>query len=123
MERQQALWANLGLQPGVHIGILREDGVLVSHWPLSNTKVTPQLLSAKPLADAIANNATNGFYREAGKTWILNREGVYQRMRAYPAYTYLSIANNFFLHLWWRTIQVPIYTFVILYLLAFTLYS
>ena len=123
MERQQALWANLGLQPGINIGILREDGALISMWPFASAKFDPLQYSAKPLSAAIAKNATNGFYREPGKNWLLNREGVYQRMRNYPAYTFLSIPNQFFVNLWWRTIQVPIYTFLLLYLLAFTIYT
>ena len=123
VEKPQALWANLGLQPGAQIGILREDGVLLSMWPLSNAKFNPMLFQGKSLTTEIAKNVSNGFYRELDNQWRSQREGVYQRMRAYPAYAFLSIPNGFVLNLWWRTIQAPIYTFLLLYLLATALYN
>lgn len=122
MEKQQALWANLGLQPGVNIGILREDGALISTWPLSGKQFDPKQFPANHLSAEIAKNASNGFYREPNVQWRMQREGVYQRMRVYPAYTFLSVPNDFILKLWWRTVQPPIYTFLFLYLLAATVY-
>ena len=122
LERQQALWANLGLQQGVQIGLIREDGVLLSMWPLSSA-VDPKLFQAKSLTNEISKNVTNGFYIEANAHWGMQREGVYQRLQAYPAYAFLSMPNSFLLNLWWRTIQVPVYTFLLLYLLGATLYS
>ena len=123
MEKQQALWANLGLQPGVNIGILREDGTLISTWPLSGKQFDPKLFQAKYLSAAISVNASNGFYREPNSAWHLHREGVYQRMRGYPAYTFFSIPNDVIRNLWWGTVQPPIYTFLFLYFLAATIYS
>lgn len=64
LERQQALWATIGLQPGVRIGLVREDGVLLSLWPLSSTAFDSKLFHAKSLSHAIAGHAANGFFRE-----------------------------------------------------------
>jgi len=122
LERQQALWSNLGLQAGVQIGLLREDGVLLSMWPLSS-EVDPKRFHAKYLSDEITKNITNGFYREANENWARQREGVYQRLQAYPAYAFLSMPNSFLLNLWWSTIKAPVYTFLLLYLLGATIYS
>lgn len=123
MEKQQALWANLGLQPGMNIGILREDGAIISTWPFAGKALDPKLSPTNHLSAEIAKNASNGFYREPNNQWRKQREGVYQRMRVYPAYTFLSIPNGYILKMWWRTIQPPIYTFLFLYLLGATIYS
>ncbi len=123
LERQQALWSNLGLQADVQIGLLREDGVLLSMWPLSSSKFNPKLFQAKSLSEEITKNVTNGFYSEPNKSWRNQREGVYQRLHAYPVYTFLSMPNSFLLRLWWNTIQVPIYTLLFLYLIGATIYS
>ncbi len=123
LERQQSLWANLGLQPGVQIGLLREDGVMLSMWPLPSAKFDPKNLGNKPLFDAIATNLTNGFFTTPNQRWSNQREGVYQRLRAYPAYAFLSVPNKFLLGLWWKTVQVPIYMFLLLFALAVSIYG
>jgi len=124
LERQQALWANLGLQPGAQIGLLREDGVMLSMWPLpSSAQFDPKSLRNQPLLDAIGTNLTNGFFTLPNEHWSSQREGVYQRLRAYPAYTFLSVPNRFLLGLWWKTVQVPIYMFLLLFVLAVSIYG
>jgi len=123
MERQQSLWANLGLQPGAQIGLLREDGVMLSMWPLPGAKFDPRTLSNKPLLEAISSSLTNGFFTTPNKNWRDQREGVYQRLRVYPVYTFLSVPNGFIFDLWWKTIQVPIYTFLLLFVLGASVYS
>jgi len=115
MERQQALWANLGLQPGAQIGLMREDGVLLSMWPMPGGKFNPRSFQMKSLSQSLQQNVANGFFQVPAQSWGEQREGVYQRLRAYPAYTFLSIPNRLLLGMWWKSVQLPIYLLLVLF--------
>ena len=109
MERQQALWANLGLQPGAQIGLMREDGVLLSLWPMPGEKFDPKSFQIQSLSQSLQKNVANGFFQIPAADWGGQRQGVYQRLRTYPAYAFLSIPNRMLLGLWWKNVQLPIY--------------
>ncbi len=115
MERQQALWANLGLQPGAQIGLMREDGVLLSMWPMPGGKFDPLSFQMKPLSQSLQKNVANGFFQIPAQSWGEQREGVYQRLRAYPAYAFLSVPNRLLLGMWWKNVQLPIYLLLALF--------
>ncbi|MBT9612751.1 MAG: diguanylate cyclase [Burkholderiales bacterium] len=115
MERQQALWANLGLQPGAQIGLMREDGVLLSMWPMPGGKFDPKSFQAKTLSQAIQKNSANGFFESIDASWIDHRVGTYQRLRTAPLYAFMSVSNELNLRLWWRTVQLPIYLLLVLF--------
>jgi diguanylate cyclase (GGDEF)-like protein len=124
LERQQALWANLGLPPQAQIGLLREDKVLLSMWPLDKGKQFElKPIQAQALAQAIEKSVANGFYRAPAARWSARREGVYQRLRNYPAYTFLSVSNELFLSIWWQIVQVPIFVFLTLFVLGAVIYD
>lgn len=115
MERQQALWANLGLQPGAQIGLMREDGVLLSMWPMPGGKFDPRSFQMNTLSQSLQKNVANGFFQISAQSWGEQREGVYQRLRAYPAYAFLSVPNRLLLGLWWKNVQLPIYLLLVLF--------
>lgn len=115
MERQQALWANLGLQPGAQIGLMREDGVLLSMWPMPGGKFDPKSFQARALSQVIQKNSANGFFESPAASWIDSRTGTYQRLRAFPAYAFMSVSNELNLRLWWRNVQLPIYLLLALF--------
>ena len=115
MERQQALWANLGLQPGAQIGLMREDGVLLSMWPMPGGKFDPKSFHIQSLSKSLPKNVSNGFFQIPAPNWGTQREGVYQRLRGYPAYAFLSIPNRVLVGLWWKNVQLPIYLLLALF--------
>lgn len=115
MERQQALWANLGLQPGAQIGLMREDGVLLSMWPMPGGEFDPRYFQMKSLSQSLQKNVANGFFQIPAQSWGEQREGVYQRLRAYPAYAFLSVPNRLLLGMWWKNVQLPIYVLLALF--------
>ena len=123
LEKQQALWADLGLPPQAQIGLLREDNVLLSMWPLPDHKFDLKRFQVDALAQSIETNATNGFYHAPAAQWRAQREGVYQRLRSYPAYAFLSVSNALLLGLWWKMVQVPIYVLTILFVFGAFTYS
>ncbi|MEK6664515.1 MAG: EAL domain-containing protein [Pseudomonadota bacterium] len=115
MERQQALWANLGLQPGAQIGLMREDGVLLSMWPMPGGKFDPKSFQVKPLSQAIQKNSANGFFESTEGSWLDHRVGTYQRLRTSSAYAFLSVPNRLLLGMWWMSVQLPIYLLLALF--------
>ena len=123
MDKQQALWANIGLPPGVQIGLMREDGALLSLWPVAHGQFDPRKYPAKSLAKGIQIDVTNGFYLADNERWRDQRKGVYQRLRSYPAYAFLSVSNDLLLGLWWKMVQVPIYVFLALFVLGVAIYD
>lgn len=124
LEKQQAIWANLGLLRGAQIGLLREDGVLLSIWPLeAGRRFDGQGLDLAPLLSATQKNASNGFFQLAAPQWRQERFGVYQRLSRYPVYSFISASNSLLLEMWWQTVRVPIYVLFALASLAGVTYS
>jgi diguanylate cyclase (GGDEF)-like protein len=115
LERQQALWANLGLLKGAQIGLMREDGVLLSIWPLEHGRPFEAYDSnLAPLKGAVQKTASNGFFLVPAERWKERRFGVYQRLQRYPIYSFISASNSLALGVWWETIRVPIYVLLVL---------
>ncbi len=124
LEKQQALWANLGLVPGTQIGLVREDGMLLSMWPLLNGKFDPGRGADKALTSALqANPATGFFHTDSPKSWIDERVGAYQRVRSYPVYTFLSVSNGVLFGMWWKMVQVPIFVLALLFIVGTLVYA
>lgn len=123
IEKQQALWANAGLRPGVQIGLIREDGVLLSMWPIPGGKFDPKRVEGKPVMEAVAKSPSSGFFVSASPTWRTGREGVYQRLRSQPVYAYLSVPNSVFLSLWWQQVRAPLFVLLALFAVAGGVYA
>ena len=115
LERQQALWASLGLQPSAQIGLMREDGILLSMWPMPGGKFDQKSFQVNSLSQSLQKNLANGFFQVPAQSWGEQREGVYQRLRTYPAYAFLSVPNRLLLGLWWKNVQLPIYLLGLLF--------
>ena len=124
LERQQAMWASLGLLKGVQIGLMREDGVLLSIWPIEGGRgFDPALVDMAPLIAAVHDNASNGFFQNANARWRDGRFGIYQRLQRHPIYSFISASNALALGVWWQTVQTPIYVLLALYVLALVSYN
>lgn len=124
LERQQALWANLGLLKGAQIGLMREDGALLSIWPLEQGRpFDAHNANLAPLKAATQETASNGFFLVPAERWRERRFGVYQRLQRYPIYSFISASNSLALGVWWQTVQVPIYVLLVLAVLAVASYG
>ncbi len=124
LEKQQAMWANLGLLKGAQIGLVREDGVLLSIWPLEGGRpFDPHGLDLAPLMGSIEKNASNGFFELGAANWRQERYGVYQRLPRYPVYSFISASNALLLDMWWQTMRIPIYVLLALATLALATYG
>lgn len=124
VEKQQAIWANLGLLKGAQIGLVREDGVLLSIWPLEpGRRFDSQGFNLAPLLFAIRQNASNGLFELDASRWRQQRFGVYQRLSRYPAYAFISSSNELLREVWWQTVRGPIYVLIALGALGLATYS
>ncbi|MDX1251370.1 MAG: EAL domain-containing protein [Gammaproteobacteria bacterium] len=109
LENQQALWRDLPLPRGSGIGLLREDGYLISRWPDENLKQIYLIRDPKkPLSRAIKSNPNAGLYQ--GVTWNEQyRVGAYRHLEHYPLYAFISLPRSALLGLWWQGVQIPLY--------------
>jgi len=114
LDKQQSLWSDLNLQPGAAIGLLREDGYLLSRMPSGEPgKIYGEKVRGA-LFQAIAQNRNaegSGFY-EGGAVDGIYRIGAYQRLQRFPVYAFISLPQGTSWQLWWQLVQVPFYLIV-----------
>ncbi len=108
LARQQALWRDLGLREDAGLGLLRDDGFLISRIPGDpggNIYRRPVLGGAvylasrdQPLAGNYEGQVADGSYRI----------GVYQRLAQQPIYAFLSHLHTSLIALWWEQVRLPL---------------
>lgn len=109
LENQQAFWRNLPLPQGSGIGLMREDGYLISRWPDENlTKIYLERDLNRPIPRAIKNNPGTGIYEGVTRD-ERHRVGAYRRLDRYPLYAFMSVPRSTLLGLWWQGVQIPLY--------------
>ncbi len=112
LEEQQALWKELQLVPGVIIGLMRDDGVLISQVPDQHQARAGADSSAVAVpANVLAQGKESGRYTSAAADGS-SRVGVYERLTHYPLYVYLSIPRSVVAQIWWQYARVPLYLLV-----------
>jgi diguanylate cyclase (GGDEF)-like protein/PAS domain S-box-containing protein len=111
IERQQGLWSGLALQEQGAIGLMREDGYLISRLPESS----PKKMYGRPFVSSIMYQAAvakpAGFYEGASVEGGF-RYGTYQRLQHYPLYAFISFPRSTFLSMWWQSVRAPLYLMV-----------
>ena len=108
LAKQQALWRDLGLKEGVALGLLRDDGFLISRIPgRSSIDVyrQPVLGGAAYLATRVRSQAGNYEGKVVDGSYRL---GVYQRFAQQPMYAFLSHEHTTFVALWWEQVRLPL---------------
>ena len=126
LERQQALWRGLPMQPGVAMGLLRTDGWLISRYPDQASLVSIYRQPAKgALVRALqrAGGAPRGIY--IGKTADGElREGAWARLHDFPIVAFLSYTHDEVLQMWWADVRAPLFALggmLVLLIAAYTL--
>jgi diguanylate cyclase (GGDEF)-like protein len=107
MERQQALWRDLGLMEDAALGLLRDDAYLISRIPdESGGKVYQKQLLNGAAYLATRSGRENDVYegRVADGSY---RIGVYQRLARQPVYAFLSHLRSTFVAKWWKEVWLP----------------
>ena len=110
LDEQQQLWRRLGLVGGASVGLLREDGYLISRMSSSPDK--PELYRTKTqeavLLAAVRTNARAGVFQGTSSDGEF-RYGAYQHAEHYPLYAFVSFPQSTFVMLWWMSVRIPLY--------------
>jgi len=116
LNEQQHLWRRLGLIGGAALGLMREDGYLISRMEDTQAKSPSyqQRVLESALYKGTRENADAGVYggsladgEHAGGGE--RRYGAYQRAEHYPLYAFISFPESTFVTLWWKSVRIPLY--------------
>jgi diguanylate cyclase (GGDEF)-like protein/PAS domain S-box-containing protein len=116
LSEQQHLWRRLGLIGGAALGLIREDGYLISR--LDDGQEKPPAYQRKALESALyratREHADAGVYEgsfgDGQHPGVGERRyGAYQRAEHYPLYAFISFPESTFVTLWWRSVRIPLY--------------
>lgn len=116
LERQQLLWRSLSLPLDAAIGLLRNDGYLISRWPNDENG---NAYTKKNLGGALYQDiqeSPDGVY-EGVVVDGSYRFGAYRRLERHPIFAFLSVSRHSFVQLWWQQVRFPVY-FAFVMLLA-----
>jgi len=108
LARQQAFWRDLGLKEDAGLGLLRDDGYLISRIPGSSIVDVyrqPVLGGAAYLASRVRPQAGSYEGMVADGSYRL---GVYQRLAQQPMVAFLSYPHSTFVALWWAQVRLPL---------------
>lgn len=108
LARQQALWRDLGLKEDAALGLLRDDGFLISRIPgrpSVDVYRQPVLDGAAYLATRVRPQAGSYEGKVVDGSYRL---GVYQRLAQQPVYAFLSHRHTTFVALWWEQVRLPL---------------
>lgn len=106
---QQSLWRELAQGRTMAIGLLREDGYLVSRLPQgSPEKIYRQRNLQGALYLASRSGARTGTYAGTVADGSY-RYGAYQRLERYPLIAFVSEARSALIAAWWQQVHMPLY--------------
>ncbi len=110
IEKQQELWRNLDMPSDAALGLLREDGYLISRMPTRNPKeVYNKSLGSEALTIAVQNKPESGRYKGIMAADGSYRIGVFQRLEQFPRhYAFLSHLRQTFVSFWWEGVRWPL---------------
>lgn len=109
LAQQQALWADLPQVRQAAIGLLREDGYLVSRIPHAPPqKIYRQQNLRGALYLASRSGAPAGTYSGVVADGSY-RYGAYQRLVGYPLIAFFSQPRALLVETWWRQVHMPLY--------------
>jgi len=108
LEKQQALWHSLGLKPDAVLGLLRDDGYLISRIP---GPPSARLYNRPTLGGALYETTRvqpeSGYY-EGRVVDGSYRLGAYQRLARQPMYAFHSHRLETFVAVWWEQVRLPL---------------
>jgi diguanylate cyclase (GGDEF)-like protein len=109
LEAQQGLWRNLPTEPSISIGLLREDGYLISRLPDTGPVDIYRKQNLRgALYLATRANPDHGHYDGTTADGLV-RYGAYQKLSHYPLYAFMSLPRSTVLATWWQSISLPLY--------------
>jgi len=109
LHRQQALWRSLDLGESHALGLLRDDGYLISRIP--DDEKRDQVYGRPVLQGALYLATRDGNLEGEYEGTVVDgsyRLGVYRRLGTQPMYAFLSEKRSAFAALWWSEVRWPL---------------
>jgi diguanylate cyclase (GGDEF)-like protein len=118
LDQQQQLWKNMELPPGIAIGMLRDDGYLISRWPNdpSGGVYRKKLMDGALYQDT--RESPDGVYEGVVAADGVYRLGAYQQLAQRPVYLFMSLPRTNFIQMWWQMVQLPVYILLAMLLVS-----
>ncbi len=122
LEKQQSLWRNLPLESVATIGLLHENGYLISRMPSENPLTLYRTNNWRgPLVQAIYKVPGTGTFDGITMTGE-QRMGAYHRFETLPLYAFLSVPASYIWQQWWQGVRLPVYILLVFLITAFATY-
>jgi len=122
LDGQQALWRKLAEGTRASLGLLRQDGYLISRLPDGGDRAqTYGKTVSGALYQVTRNEPVEGFYE--GPVFTGNRRlGAFQRLSRLPVYAFMSESQTTLISLWWSSVHWPLVLALLSILMAAFLY-
>lgn len=122
IERQQLLWTRLNFQRDAAVGLLRDDGYLISRIPAdASGAIYARATTTGALYLATRDRSVQGTYEGVTVDGSV-RIGSYHRLERYPLTVFLSYPRATYLGVWWQEVRVPLALMIASYLVGFGVY-
>ncbi|WP_197033069.1 diguanylate cyclase [Thiomonas sp. FB-Cd] len=125
LNHQQALWRGLSLRRDVAMGLLRDDGWLISRYPapggdgsVYRTQTTGALMQALARHGATGTGVYTGLTVDGQE-----REGAWARLQNFPMVAFLSYPHSAIVAMWWRQVRLPFLLLASAMVLLLALYN
>jgi diguanylate cyclase (GGDEF)-like protein len=122
LERQQELWRALELGPDVALGLLRDDGYLISRIPDSKDRGSVYASRVGGALFAAMREAPERGSYEGAVVDGSYRLGTYQRLTRLPVHVFLSHERRRVIGIWWSEVRWPLLLVLGSMLLSFVIY-
>ena len=125
LEHQQSLWRGLSLKRDVAMGLLRDDGWLISRYPdaggagwVYRTRVTGALMQELARGGATGSGVYTGLTVDGQQ-----RDGAWARLQNFPVVAFLSYPRSAIVAMWWRQVRLPFFLLAGTLVLLLALYK
>lgn len=122
LEKQQTLWRNLRLKESEAIGLLHENGYLISRIPTEDPAKLYRTNNWRgPLIQAIYKTPDQGMFDGVTMTGE-SRIGSYRRLTSLPLYAFVSVPKADVWRQWWLMVRLPASLLVVFLIIAVAAY-
>ena len=118
LEYLQSYWMDAPIVAKASIGVVRDDGYLLSRYPVPNNVASDEMF-ASPRSDALVNHLQKRKFPEAGNVEGSSGPGehdalfVFRRLGYFPATVFIAMPLSEIKATWWERFQGTLYLSVI----------
>ncbi len=120
----QSFWGDAPLMQHAFVALVRDDGYLVSRYPMP-TDAVPDTLWSSPRTGALARylaangNPRQGYFEGVAQQDSLESGFLFRRLQHYPLTMFVALPLREYRTLWWHGVRVPALLLALLALAGF----